>query len=326
MLSICVLVNPLPGVVAARVGADETIAHHALIDQPMLGCTTTVHTIVTHPGGAHKDDLLAACVLAALHNCPIVRREPTPEELADPNIAILDVGGSHEPALANFDHHHFPREHPPTCALSLVLHSLGLYDDARHFCDWLETAEWFDSRGPNKTAEWLGVPRRAVSRLSSPIDSTLLRRFAQAKRIEPTDAIYTFMKMVGDDLLDYIRVAREHLDFIEKHAERWAIEAGDGPIEAMYLPRTEVAVDEPSSMLASYIRAKKLDSTIAVIVYPDRRGEGFGIGRYEDHPRLDFSRVEKEPDVHFAHKSGFMCKTSATDPARLKQLILMAWT
>ena len=61
-------------------------------------------------------------------------------------------------------------------------------------------------------------------------------------------------------------------------------------------------------------------------MYPDRRGEGYGIARYEDHPRLDFSRVEGQPDVHFAHKSGFMCKTTATDPERLKQLIAGAWT
>ena len=54
---------------------------------------------------------------------------------------------------------------------------LGLYQDALQFCDWLETAEWFDSRGPKKTGEWLGVPRRAISQLNSPIDMTLLRRF-----------------------------------------------------------------------------------------------------------------------------------------------------
>jgi hypothetical protein len=78
-------------------------------------------------------------------------------------------------------------------------------------------------------------------------------------------------------------------------------------------------------MLGSYIRAQKLDSVIAAIVYPDRRGGGFGIGRYEDHPGLDFSRVEGQPDVHFAHKSGFMCKTSATTPERLQELITLAW-
>ncbi|MEO8706734.1 MAG: hypothetical protein ABI867_42300, partial [Kofleriaceae bacterium] len=96
-------------------------------------------------------------------------------------------------------------------------------------------------------------------------------------------------------------------------------------IEALFLPRTEAAADEPSSMLGSWIRANKLEQVIHAIVYPDRRGDGFGIGRYEDHPSLDFSRVEGQGDVHFAHKSGFMCKTTASDPARLKELITLAW-
>lgn len=284
-----------------------------------------VHTIVTHPGGAHKDDVLAVCVLAALHGCPVVRREPTPAELDDPEVAVVDIGGSHDPARANFDHHHFPREHPPTCALSLVLDHLGLYQDALRFCDWLETAEWFDSRGPKKTGEWLGVPRRAISQLNSPIDITLLRRFAQASRIEPTDPLYAFMTMVGEDLLEFLRVARERLDFVGARVERWSIPCGEDRIEALYLPRGDTPADEPSSMLGSYIRAHQLETVIHALVYPDRRGDGFGIGRYEDHPNLDFARVEGEPDVHFAHKSGFMCKTTASDPARLQQLVAMAW-
>ena len=56
----------------------------------------------------------------------------------------------------------------------------------------------------------------------------------------------------------------------------------------------------------------------------DRRGSGYGIGRYEDDPRLDFSQLDGQPDVHFAHKSGFMCKTTATDPERLRELITLA--
>jgi hypothetical protein len=282
-----------------------------------------VHTSVTHPGGSHKDDLLAVCVLASLHNCPIVRRDPTPAELEDPEVAVVDIGGSHDPAKSNFDHHHFAREHPPTCALSLVLAHLGIYEDALQFCDWLETAEWFDSRGPNKTSEWLGVPRRAISRLNSPIDTTVLRRFAKTSRLEPSDPLYVVMKYIGDDLLEYLRVARERLDFVGAHVERWSIPHEGEVIEALFLPRVEA--DEPSAMLGSYIRAHKLESLIAAIVYPDRRGGGFGIGRYEDHPHLDFSLVERESDVHFAHKSGFMCKTTATEPERLKQLIELAW-
>jgi hypothetical protein len=289
-----------------------------------------VRAIVTHPGGAHKDDLLAVCVLIAEHGAPVVRRDPTQEELDDPEVAVVDVGGQHDPARSNFDHHHFPREHPPTCALSLVLDGLGLYEDARRFCDWLEPAEWFDSRGPKKTAEWLGVPRQAISQLNSPIDVTLLRRFASKRELAAGDPLYEYMRFVGEDLLEYLREMRTRVDFVARHVERWSLTHGDEIIEVVFLPRTERAVHEravhePSTALASYVRAQQLGSVVAALVYPDRRGDGYGIGRYEDHPRLDFSRVEGEPDVQFAHKSGFVCKTSATEPQRLQALVRAAW-
>lgn len=285
-----------------------------------------IRAIVTHPGGAHKDDLLAVCVWIAKHPVPVFRRDPTPEELSDPSVVIIDVGGSHEPEQSNFDHHHFPREHAPTCALSLVLQHLGLYEDALLFCDWLEPAEWFDSRGPTKTAEWLGVPRRAISQLNSPIDVTLLRRFARETALEPEGPLYGFMRMVGQDLLEHLRTVRERIDFAQKHAQRWSIEYGDDKIETVFLPRTDPPVDEPSAAVKAFIRANALEKTIAAIVYPDRRGSGYGIGRYEDHPRLDFSKVGDEAEVHFAHKSGFMCKTTTTDEARLRALIVAAWS
>lgn len=284
----------------------------------------TLQRIVTHPGGAHRDDLLACCVLAALHGCVIERRDPTAAELADPTVATVDVGGSHDPALQNFDHHHFPREHPPTCALSLVLQSLGLYDDARTFCDWLEPAEWFDSRGPVRTAEWLGVPRRAIAQMNSPVDATLLRRFAAQAMHRPGETIYDYLRLVGQDLLDYLGTVRQQLAFVARHGERWSVVAGTTTIETVFLPRMDGALDEPSAGVANYIRKHGLDGVVGAMAYPDRRGPGYGLQRYEDDPRLDFSRLEGEPDVHFAHKSGFVCKTSATDPVRLRELIARA--
>jgi hypothetical protein len=284
-----------------------------------------VHTILTHPGGAHKDDLLAVCVLIAEHGAPVVRRDPSEAELRDPGVAVIDIGGEHDPSRMNFDHHHFPREHAPTCALSLVLDHLGLYRDALQLCEWLEPAEWFDSRGPNRTAEWLGVPRRVISQLNSPIDVTLLRRFAQKSELAAGDPLYEYMRFVGEDLIEYLRVARERIDFVATHVERWSIEHGSDVIEAVFLPRTEPPLEEPSASLARFVRDRGLEQVVAAIVYPDRRGDGYGISRYEDHPSLSFARVESEPDVRFAHKTGFMCKTDATEPARLRELIVAAW-
>ncbi|MFT6107258.1 MAG: hypothetical protein ACJA2W_000162 [Planctomycetota bacterium] len=277
--------------------------------------------IVTHPGGAHKDELLATCVLIAKHGCSVERRNPTEADLADPGIAVLDVGGAHDPAQNNFDHHHFPREHAPTCTLSLVLDHLGLYEDAKQFCDWLEPAEWFDSRGPNRTAEWLGVPRRAISQLNSPIDITLLRRFASESELKPGHTLYEYMRFVGQDLLDFLKMVRDGIEMVDQKSERWSVAVEGDTIEAIFLPRADALLDEPSGSIARYIRAKGLEKEIGATVYPDRRGKGYGINRYEDDPRLDFSQIEGEPDVHFAHKSGFMCKTVAMEPERLKELI-----
>ncbi len=285
---------------------------------------TSLRRIVTHPGGAHRDDLLACCVLAALHGCVIERRIPTPAELDDPAVATVDIGGSHDAARNNFDHHHFPREHPPTCALSLVLQAIGLYEDARTFCEWLEPAEWFDSRGPKRTAEWLGVPRRAVAQLNSPIDATLLRRFAAASLHQPGETVYDYLRLVGQDLLDYLRTVRDQLAFVARHGERWSVVTATTTIETVFLPRTEPSLDEPSAGVAHFIRKQGLERVVGAMIYPDRRGPGYGMQRYEDDPRLDFSRLERQADVHFAHQSGFVCKTTATTPERLRALLALA--
>jgi len=284
-----------------------------------------VHTIITHPGGAHKDDVLAVSLLIAEHGARVLRREPTAEELDDPGVAIVDIGGVHDATRMCFDHHHFPREHEPTCALSLVLMHLGLYDDARQLCDWLEPAEWFDSRGPKKTAEWLGVPRAAIAQLHSPVDVTLLRRFAQASELEPGETLYEFMRLVGQDLLDYLKSSRAQLDALGACIERWAVPAKGEVVETLVLRRDALNLEEPSAALARYARMEGLEATIAALIYPDRRGDGYGITRFDDHPRLDFSALVDEPDVHFAHQSGFMCKTSATERGRLEELLERAW-
>ena len=185
---------------------------------------TPFTTILTHPGSAHKDEFLACCVLLASSPVPIVRREPTEADLADPATAVIDVGHRHEPALNNFDHHQLPDDAAPTCALSLVLQHLGLYADARAFCEWLEPAEWFDCRGPNATAKWLGIERDIVFKLYSPLDGTLLRRFAAATRHAPGEPLWEMMRLVGTDLLDYIRSSRARLTFIGQHAQLWTLD------------------------------------------------------------------------------------------------------
>jgi hypothetical protein len=287
---------------------------------------TPFNTILTHPGSAHKDEFLACCVLLAGNAVSILRREPEPQDLADPDIAVVDVGHVHDPALNNFDHHQLPRDHPPTCSLSLVLRHLGLYDDAREFCDWLEPAEWFDCRGPTETARWLGVERDIVSKLNSPVDGTLLRRFAQLTRLEPGEPLWEIMRLIGDDLLTYIRSLRERITFIGRHAEVWTLDQIPGSPGVLFLPRTDPLPDDPSAGVDRYLSERGLHERIHAIVTPDRRNAGYGLSRNRDNPRLDFTRISDEPDVHFAHARGFVAKTTATAPSRIRELLHRAAT
>ncbi|MGE9269774.1 MAG: MYG1 family protein [Verrucomicrobiales bacterium] len=279
-----------------------------------------IHTILTHPGGAHKDEFLACCVLAAVHGAKIVRREPEAEDLGDVDVVVVDVGGEHEPSRSNFDHHQFPRDHAPVCALSLVLMDLGIYEDARRFCDWLETAERFDVTGPHSTAKWLGVDRDTLARLISPIDITLLRRFAKQAEISPGEPLYEVMRWVGEDLLEFVKSLRERLEFVAEHAEVWEVK----DFKVLFMPRTEPLPDEASAGLGRYIESLGLKDEVAAMVYPDRRGTGYGLSRFNDDSRLDFSRIEQEDEVHFAHVRGFVAKSTATAPARLRELLLKA--
>jgi len=287
--------------------------------------TSPITSIVTHPGSAHKDELLACAVLLALYNVPILRREPEPSDLADQSIAVIDVGDRHEPENNNFDHHQFPREQKPTCSLSLVLQAIDRYEAAKNFCAWLEPAEWFDCRGPNATAKFLGVPREAVNQLNSPIDVTLLRRFASLDQVEPGDPIHAILQMVGRDLIDYIDGLQKKMTFIKEHSALWTLPTDSGDRSVLFLPRTDPMPPEPSAGIGLYVEQAGLADSVVALVYPDRRGEGYGLSRFNDHPELDFNRVSEEEDVHFAHKQGFVAKTSATELDRLKELVEMSF-
>ncbi len=287
----------------------------------------TIQLIVTHPGGAHKDDFLACCLLAHLHGAPIQRREPSDEDLANVATCVVDVGGVHDAQLKNFDHHQFPRDAPPLCALSLVLQDLGIYEDALSFCAWLRPAEWLDTLGPNETAKLMGIPRAAFSDLNSPIDITLLNRFASCAEITPDNPVYQVMCMVGEDIVNYVHSLRERLDFLEQHSQWWTIEtdgAGEAPIQALFLEQSDVIANDPSFGLYAFIAEQEKANEVHALVYPDRRGNGYGLTRYEDCPRLNFSLIENLDDVRFAHKRGFVAKVEATAPDRLKELLSLA--
>jgi hypothetical protein len=73
------------------------------------------------------------------------------------------------------------------------------------------------------------------------------------------------------------------------------------------------------------VRALGLEEEIIAILSPDSRGQGYGMRRYNDDVRMDFSKVEGEEDVHFAHARGFIAKTSAVDKERLQKMLVQSY-
>jgi hypothetical protein len=285
-----------------------------------------IQAIITHPGSAHKDEFLACAVLLSENRVPVIRREPTNADLRDPAIAVVDVGGEHLPERNNFDHHQLPRSQAPVCALSLALQHLNLYEDAREFCPWLEVVEWFDCRGPGETAKLLEIDRDVLPRLNSPLDIILLRRFANQKEHKPGEPIWEIMRMLGKDLVGYIRNYRERTQLVEKHAEIWTLESAGMYFKALFMPRTEPLPEEASAGLAGHVMKLGLEDEVLALIYPDNRGEGYGLRRFKDARQLDFRKLRHEDDVHFAHAQGFIAKTSSTEVYRLKALLSTAYT
>ena len=179
-----------------------------------------------------------------------------------------------------------------------------------------------DTRGPNDTAKWLGVDRDAMSKLNSPLDITLLRRFAASSEHQPGEPIYEVMKMVGEDLVSFVRGMKKQLEYLAANAEVWEMDFG---MKAVFLPRTEIMPDDPSMGMGFYVQELGLEDEVVAMISPDSRGEGYGMRRYNDDKRMEFTQIKEEADVHFAHNKGFIAKVTAIEEERLKELVERSW-
>ena len=266
-----------------------------------------IKTIVTHGGHAHRDDFLSVCFVLAMcaeeNNTPTVqRRDPTPDELNDPNVVVLDVGEKHEPELSNFDHHQFERDADPVCALTLILQNMTIYEEANRGFRWLNVTEKFDSKGPYFVANEIGIEWNKISNATfSPIEEAILNRFSSTK-YHPKSDVYILMRHIGQQLLNTL----------EQFTERWqklsetttTLEVNGNLIVVSVGVNKD---DDPSFALSAFVEETH-PSAIATVTLDDR-GNGLCLFRLNDSIKLDFSQIENDPRILFAHKNGFVAKT-----------------
>lgn len=259
--------------------------------------------IITHPGAAHRDDLLAVAIALATFGCvPVFRRDPTEEELEDSNVLVLDVGGRHEPERLNFDHHQLPRDAEAECALSLLVRHLGLEAEFK-LQSWWETTKVLDAKGRVMAAKALGLDK-LPEELISPVEQTLLSLFGEKEFEHPTaglpDLLLEPLRLLGEQLLADVKAYAETYARVRELVRVVEVDGLDCFVGTEVLSPTLAAV-------LNRFRDLEAPQVAVSIMKSDRDGESWVLYRYDDHPRVDFSRLSGD-QVVFAHKGGFIAK------------------
>lgn len=286
--------------------------------------------IVTHPGAAHADEtLLVSLALALFGLCRVERRDPTEEEIEDPDVLVADIGGVYDPSKNCYDHHQLPRwkevggkKMPtvPQCALSLwakaqevtlggETHPLGLI--------FLICYKWFgslitlDDRGPFEWAKANHVRPDVVNKLHLPGLPQLFELQAQYPANHP---LLLLLKELGVKLIEEAKTSWLRMDSLDQEAIHLNVDGVDGFL-----------IESSDTSGLNLWRERRCTYAPAFSVSHDDRGEGYALYRYDDDPRVRFSLLKEDPRVLFAHPGGFIAKTRERLPREeLEDLLLLA--
>jgi hypothetical protein len=263
--------------------------------------------IVTHHGHAHRDEFIAICLLLSelKQNLTIFRESPKPEQLTDHLVIVVDVGETMDVGLANLDHHQLPRDAEATCSITQVLTFLG-YDLAyvREVWPWLEYAEYIDSKGPGATCKRFGIPSENLIRGMSPVEAALIHQFQERTLVTPDDSLWKTMKLIGDGSMSYLHDVTRRLVQLKTNAKFETL----GNVKVM-VNDFIAASEHPALGVELFLRREQLEKEIDVVISQDEREPGLSLFRRNDSKKIDFSKIEKEAGVRFAHKVGFIAKT-----------------
>jgi len=165
-----------------------------------------------------------------------------------------------------------------------------------------------------------------VGKLNSPLDITLLQAFAKSTQHLPGEPIWELMKMIGGELLQYIRNLRSRIEEVAKVAEVWEINDEKDSFKVMFVPRDQNQIEEVSGAMGWRIKELGMEEEVVAMIYPDSRGEGYGMKRFNDCSDMDFSKIANDPKVRFAHARGFIAKVELVEVDELKKLVFKAYS
>lgn len=297
-------------------------------------------TIITHGGMAHMDDFMSVCMLAAKFDgdVNVYRRDPKPEELADPNIYVVDVGKKHQPELNNYDHHQLPRD-PAKCALTLLEERFGW---GLANLGWFGVVELRDVSGPKAVADKFGFQKYPYF-MQSPVEKSMMAMFQKCYGHLAVDHdLIKMMTKIGEDIRCFAADMDVCLSELPNLAKLTYVDIPIDPQETA----TSIMVIEDGDITGfqSFATVKmkvkkqlerKSGTDVMCAIYPNRDRNtneldgGWVLERFENHEDVNFHRMRDVVDemqfvfpsnaatTGLAHDSGWF---AITKPMGIKAL------
>lgn len=256
--------------------------------------------LIVHGGQAHRDDFLAACLVAGMNPSIIIeRREPQESDFNDSEVLILDVGMRDNPELGNFDHH---IEGIKTSFSWLnEVFELGLEEES-----WYQPSIILDNRGPFALGKELDVTPDSMKGLISPIEQAMLGLFTQTKEIKEGDPLFSIMREIGLSLIKFGQMRKE---LYVKWSSCSFVKEMDG---AKLLIIKEVSHPKMADF------AKRFGGIDAIISI-NFRTKTIELKRLNDSPKIDGLKIKES--CSFVHKTGFLAVLKTADLEEALEII-----
>lgn len=277
---------------------------------------TQTKLLVTHPGKGHTDDLLATAILLATRpDLTVERREPTAQDLNDPQVLVYDVGGEYSPHRGNFDHHQMPADNT-LCAFSLILEALGIRQKGLQYWPWLNTMEVMDTQGPKGVGKLLGINYATQGYpLASPIENIILFMWGHKTRLEPGDDLHYLLLNIGTYLRISIHEIEARIKLLQDRIEFF--ELGEHKGVFLNLERERI----PSRYIDLFWKNHGKEPLVSIS--EDERGDGHAL--YSRDPSvLNFNPLKNHQAIKFVTTGGYLAKTHA--PISKEEAIAFART
>lgn len=266
-----------------------------------------IKKIITHDGISHFDDVFSVFMLYWYFkkNIPIERRDPTLEDLSDPDIWVIDTGGFYDESKNNYDHHH---NTILNSSFVLIAKRLDLHKQFKRYFPWYSIKNTIDCKGIDFVAKDLNIDSSILRKTSSPIELFIIRWFA----LQPEIVSETIGVPWIQSLIDHTQKISTNLDIFDKLAEVIELKEGIGIVK---IPIQEV------EGIRNWTKNYTVKNRIKIIGSATHSiANSWKLISYDTNV-LNFNKCNSN-EVKFIHSNGYLLITNSLTDDYMQQI----WT